>query len=38
MILVEKSDVPGVESKLHGSGYLGGRGVVVVDDGLQGLS
>ena len=38
MILVDESDVPGVESKLNGSGYLGGRGVVVVDNGLQGLS
>ena len=34
MILVDESDVPGVKSKLNGSGYLGGRGVVVVDNGL----
>ena len=34
MILVDESEVPGVYSKLNGSGYLGGRRVVVVDDGL----
>ena len=38
MILVDEIDVPGVESKLNGSGYLGGRRVMVVDDGLEGLS
>ena len=34
MIRVDESDVPGVEPKLNGSGYFGGRGVVVVCDGL----
>ena len=34
MVLIDESDLPGVKSKLDGSGNFGGGGVVVVDNGL----
>ena len=34
MVLIDESDLPGVKTKLDGSGNFGGGGVVVVDNGL----